>query len=162
MAKAAVSEESSQQDGNGNTEKAAGLISSASKWSAAAGFIPVPYVDLAALAAVQVKMVNEIAELYGTSATNEWVRTTVSTLLGTLVGAGLAVPLAASTAKLVPVLGSVAGGIGMGLSGAASTYAVGKVFVNHFENGGTLEDFSVEAVKEGLKSAYQEKTGSNK
>jgi len=141
---------------------AAGVVSSASKWSAAAGFIPVPYLDLAGLAAIQVKMVKDISELYGSSVKDEAVQTAVSTLLGTLVGAGLAGPLAASTAKLVPVLGTVAGGIGMGLSGAAATYAVGKVFINHFEGGGTFGDFSVDSVKDSVKAAYQEKAGATK
>ena len=42
-----------------NSAKAASAVSAASKWSAAAGFIPVPYLDLAGLAAIQVQMVLE-------------------------------------------------------------------------------------------------------
>ena len=42
----------------------------------------------------------------------------------------------------------------MGLS-AAATYAIGKVFVNHFEGGGTLANFSPEAVKADLKREYE-------
>jgi uncharacterized protein (DUF697 family) len=139
-------------------DNAAAIISSNCKWSAAAGFIPVPYLDLAGLAAVQVKMVNELAKLYGKTVKQETVRTTVAALLGTLATAGFAVPVAATTLKLVPGLGAIAGGVSLGALGAAATYAIGKVFVNHFEGGGSFADFDVEKVKEDVKSAFTSKT----
>lgn len=138
--------------------KASVIISNKCKWSAAAGFIPVPYLDLAGLAAVQVKMVGELAELYGKTVQQEAVKTTVATLLGTLTTAGLAAPVAFTTVKLIPGLGSLAGGVSMGALGAAATYAVGKVFVNHFEGGGTFANFSVDKVKDDLKSAFTSKS----
>lgn len=139
-------------------DKAAAIISNKCKWSAAAGFIPVPYLDLAGLAAVQVKMVSDLSELYGKTVQQEAVKTTVATLLGTLATAGLAAPVAFTTLKVVPGLGSVAGGVSMGALGAAATYAVGKVFVNHFEGGGTLANFDVDKVKDDLKSAFSSKS----
>ncbi len=139
-------------------EKASAIISNKSKWSAAAGFIPVPYLDLAGLAAIQVKMVSELAQLYGKTVQQEAIKTTVATLLGTLTTAGLAAPVAFSALKLVPGLGAVAGGLSLGGLGAAATYAVGKVFVNHFEGGGTFGNFDVEKVKEDLKSAFTSKS----
>ena len=139
-------------------DKASAIISNKCKWSAAAGFIPVPYLDLAGLAAVQVKMVSELTELYGKTVQQEAIRTTIATLLGTLATAGLAAPVAFSTLKLIPGLGAVAGGVSLGALGAAATYAVGKVFVNHFEGGGTLANFDTDKVKEDLKSAFTSKT----
>lgn len=138
-------------------DKASAIISNKCKWSAAAGFIPVPYLDLAGLAAVQVKMVSELSELYGKTVQQEAIKTTVATLLGTLTTAGLAGPVAFTTVKIIPGLGSLAGGISLGALGAAATYAVGKVFVNHFEGGGTLANFDVDKVKEDLKSAFTSK-----
>lgn len=142
----------------GRLDKASAIISNKCKWSAAAGFIPVPYLDLAGLAAVQVKMVSELSELYGKTVQQEAIRTTVATLLGTLTTAGLAAPVAFTTVKIIPGLGSIAGGLSLGALGAAATYAVGKVFVNHFEGGGTLANFSVDKVKEDLKSAFTSKS----
>jgi uncharacterized protein (DUF697 family) len=139
-------------------EKASAIISNKCKWSAAAGFIPVPYLDLAGLAAIQVKMVSDLAELYGKTVKQEAIKTTVATLLGTLTTAGLAAPVAFSTVKIIPGLGAVAGGVSMGALGAAASYAVGKVFVNHFEGGGTLANFDVDKIKDDLKSAFTSKT----
>ena len=143
-------------------DKASAIISNKCKWSGAAGFIPVPYLDLAGLAAVQVKMVSELAELYGKTVQQQAIKTTVATLLGTLTTAGFAAPVAVSTVKLVPGLGSVAGGISMGALGAAATYAIGKVFVNHFEGGGTLTNFDVDKVKDDLKNAFSSKAAKAK
>lgn len=139
-------------------DKASAIISNKCKWSAAAGFIPVPYVDLAGLAAVQVKMVSDLTHLYGKTVKQEAIKTTVATLLGTLATAGLAAPVAFTTVKIIPGLGSVAGGVSMGALGAAATYAVGKVFVNHFEGGGTLSNFDVDKVKDDLKNEFAAKT----
>jgi uncharacterized protein (DUF697 family) len=139
-------------------DKVSAIISRYCKWSAAAGFIPVPYLDLAGLAAVQVKMVSELAQLYGKTLQQEAIKTTVAALLGTLTTAGLAAPVALSTLKMIPGLGSVAGGLSMGALGAAATYAIGKVFVNHFEGGGTLANFDVDKVKEDVKAAFTSKT----
>lgn len=139
-------------------DSAATIISKNCKWSAAAGFIPVPYLDLAGLGAVQVKMVNELAKLYGKTLKQETLRATVATLLGTLTTAGFAVPVAATTLKIIPGLGAIAGGVSLGALGAAATYAIGKVFVKHFEGGGTLGDFDVEKVKEDVKAAFTSKT----
>jgi uncharacterized protein (DUF697 family) len=86
------------------------------------------------------------------------VKTAVAALLGTLAPVGLAAPLAISSVKLIPGLGSIAGGLSLSALGAAATFAVGKVFVNHFEGGGALSDFDVENVKEEVKQTFKDKT----
>jgi len=43
--------------------------------------------------------------------------------------------------KFIPKIGTVLGGISTSTIGAASTYAVGQVFMQHFDQGGTLLDF---------------------
>lgn len=154
--------EASDADRSERLDKASAIISNKCKWSGAAGFIPVPYLDLAGLAAVQVKMVSDLSELYGKTVKQEAIKTTVATLLGTLTTAGLAAPVAFSTVKIIPGLGSVAGGLSMGALGAAATYAIGKVFVNHFEGGGTLSNFDVDKVKDDLKNTFTSKSAKAK
>ena len=135
--------------------EASRIISSSTAWSAATGAIPVPLLDVAALAAMQASMIGKIAALYGETLGSQAARSIVSVLLGTLLPAGLAVGVMRSTIKLVPGAGYIIGTASMmGLS-AAATYAIGKVFVNHFEGGGTLANFSPEAVKADLKREYE-------
>ena len=146
--------ETPKDEVNAKKNAADKLISNATKWSVAAAIIPIPTVDMVALGAVQVNLVSDLAHLYGTSLKNESVRAIVSALLGTLLPAG-----ATSTAmKLIPGFGMIAGALSFAGFGAAATYAVGKVFAAHFENGGTLDNFKPEAVVSDLKSEFDKAT----
>lgn len=135
-------------------DKAGEAISSATKWSAAAALVPVPYVDLAALAAVQGNMIINLAEIYGEKVSQQTVKGLVSMLLGTLLPANLATAAVGASAKLVPGFGTLVGAASLAAFGAAATYAIGKVFVRHFEKGGTVATFKAEDVKEDLKAEF--------
>ena len=52
-----------------------------------------------------------------------------------------------SVAKLVPVVGWAAGVVVMPTIVGASTYAIGRVFVRHFQEGGSITDISAEKMK---------------
>jgi len=135
-------------------EKAAELLASASRWSVAASLVPVPYVDLAALASVQTNLVVSLCSLYDQKVSKEAVSGVVSVLLGTLVPAQATQAVTGSLAKFVPGFGSLIGAVSMATFGSAATYAIGKVFVRHFENGGTLASFSAASIKEDLKRTF--------
>jgi uncharacterized protein (DUF697 family) len=68
-------------------------------------------------------------------------------------GAGYAV---ASTVKSFPVLGSLFGIGTVAVISGASTYAIGKVFIRHFEEGGTLLSFDSAKAKEHFQEEYEE------
>jgi uncharacterized protein (DUF697 family) len=102
-------------------------------------------------------MVLDISKIYGQKADKELVRGAVATLLGTMAPASLAAPVAGSFLKLVPGLGSLAGGASMAALGAAATYAIGKVFTQHFEDGGDVKSFNAEAAKDDAKQAFDAK-----
>ena len=130
------------------------IIANAVKWSAAAGVIPVPYVDLVALGAVQFTMVRDLASLYDIDADKKLVRTVVSTALGTLAPTVVSTSLVGSSLKLIPGGGTLLGSASVAAFSAAATYAIGKVFVRHFENGGTLQSFSAENIQDELKNEF--------
>jgi uncharacterized protein (DUF697 family) len=134
--------------------EAARVISSAVKWSAAAAIVPVPYVDLLALGAVQIKMVRDLAQVYGLEADSETLKGVISALLGTLAPAAISGGLLGSALKVVPVGGTIVGSVGLAAFGSAATYAIGKIFVTHFEKGGTLKTFSAEAIEADLKKEF--------
>lgn len=134
-----------------NIEAASRIISSAARWSAATGLIPVPVVDLAALAAVQAKMVIDLSHLYTQKPSEEAVRGTIAVLLGTLLSGGLASYTTSALARGVPVVGVAVGVVSFGGFAAAATFAIGKIFVAHYEGGGTFHSFSPEAVSERLR-----------
>jgi uncharacterized protein (DUF697 family) len=78
----------------------------------------------------------------------------ISTLLGTLAPSAVSGALVGSSLKLIPFSGSLLGSVSLAAFGSAATYAVGKAFVRHFEGGGTLDNFSVEAIKDDLKKDF--------
>ena len=136
-------------------EAAAGIIVSAMKWSAAAALVPVPVLDLAALGAVQARMVIDLSELYEEQVTSQSARAVVSVLLGSLLPGAAAGAVGASLIKSAPLVGAVAGAGALAGFGAAATYAIGKVFVNHFKGGGTFSTLDGNALKAELAAEFR-------
>jgi lipoate-protein ligase A len=47
----------------------------------------------------------------------------------------------------------------MSAIGGAATYAIGRVFIQHFESGGTFLDFNPEKVREYFKEQFERGKG---
>jgi len=110
--------------------------------SAAGGLSLLPALDIAVVSALQIKMISSLAKLYDVPFDKGVAKVTVSALIGGSVPQGLAV----SAIALVPGPGTLIG-IGAGVvSAVVSTDFVAKLFINHFEAGGTLEDFRFDAL----------------
>jgi uncharacterized protein (DUF697 family) len=109
-------------------------------WAAGAGVLPLPGVDLAGIAAVQLHLMADLAELYAVPFRREAAKSLAATLMATLLERGIAGGLG-SVAKLVPGVGTLLGLAVLPGLAAAGTYALGRVFVMHFESGGTFLDF---------------------
>lgn len=125
-------------------------------WSMGAGLIPIPLVDLAAVSGVQIKMLKDMSEIYEIKFSENKGKSIVSALLGSIVPNSLSVGNMGSLLKMVPVLGPVIGGFSMSIFSGAATYAIGKVFIQHFEAGGTFLDFNPVTVKEYFHTLYAE------
>lgn len=117
-------------------------------WSMGAGLIPVPIADFFAVGAIQLDMIRQMCKLYEV----KFSETDGRAIVSALTGSGLA-RLGTSAIKLIPGVGSVIGGVSMSVLSGASTYAVGELFKNHFETGGTILDFDASR----LKKMYNEK-----
>lgn len=114
-------------------KKAQKIIQQRTLFAAGAGLIPIPIVDEAAILGVQLVMLKDIAKTYNIEFKQEVVKSLVGSILGNVGTVGLI--------KFIPGLGSFLGGAAVAVAGAAATYAVGKVFMQHFSQGGTLLDF---------------------
>jgi uncharacterized protein (DUF697 family)/predicted GTPase len=92
--------------------------------AAAAGAIPVPWLDLLILPGIQTRMIHHLAHYYGQPLTGK----RFLELAGTL-GTGIVVRQAArEVIKFIPYVGSVAGSA----LAAASTFALGKAFCYYY------------------------------
>ncbi len=124
-------------------------------WSLGVGLIPVPLVDMAGFMIVQLEMLHKLAGLFEVPFRRDLGKSIVGSLLGAVAPGLLASPLA-SLIKFIPVIGYTAGAAMMSISGAAATYALGKVFIPHFANGGTLESFDADKMKARFAAKYEE------
>jgi uncharacterized protein (DUF697 family) len=108
--------------------------------------VPIPLFDLVALTGVQLKMLHSIAKLYEVPFSKNLGKSSIASLLGGVMPTSTAMTLA-SLAKAVPGLGTATGMISVSLLGGATTYAIGSVFAQHFESGGTLLDFDAKKMR---------------
>jgi uncharacterized protein (DUF697 family) len=123
--------------------------------SVVVGFIPLPVVDLAALTAVELKMLHSLAKQYHVPFSRDLGKSIISSLLGgVLVPSGGSVPLS-SLVKVVPLVGQAAGMVSTAVLGGAATYAVGQVFIQHFESGGTFLTFDPEKVRKYFAEEFE-------
>jgi uncharacterized protein (DUF697 family) len=136
--------------------KALELVKKWSLWAMAPGVLPIPILDLAAVAGIQMKMLSEMAELYGTRFSADKVRHVSAALLGSFGTGFVGRTLAVSLLKSVPVVGQAAGALALPAIAAASTYALGRVFAVHFASGGTFLSFDPEKVRDHFQSLYKE------
>ncbi|MFD1627381.1 YcjF family protein [Azospirillum griseum] len=129
--------------------------------SAAAGVIPVTFVDTAAAAVVQLRLLKELSDVYGVSFRADIGRSAVGALLASVTPALLSGGFLGSTVvnaalNRVPVVGTVTRLATQPLFNAAFTYALGKVFQQHFASGGTFLTFDPEKVKTYFREKYDE------
>lgn len=114
--------------------------------AAGMGLIPVPLLDVAAIAATQLKLLKTLADHYGVAFSENLGKSVIGALVGG-TAPGLATGTARSLLKFIPGIGGMLGMITSPALAGASTYALGKVFIQHFESGGTLLDFDPSKMK---------------
>jgi uncharacterized protein (DUF697 family) len=122
-------------------------------WSAGASLIPIPGLDLAGIGAAQLKMIDGLAKMYGVP----FSKNAAKSIVGALVGSGgsvlVAIP-ATSLLKVIPLVGHLAAVFTEPALAGAATWALGKVFIMHFESGGTFLDFDAEAMRKYFEEQY--------
>jgi uncharacterized protein (DUF697 family) len=121
----------------------------------AVGIVPFPLLDLAALTAVQLKMLHSLANIYDVEFKVSLSKSAISSLIGGALPAVAAVPLAASLSKFIPGIGHALSYGSLVVLNGASTYAVGKVFQQHFAAGGTFLTFDPATVRDYFAEQYE-------
>ena len=127
-------------------------------WSMGAGLIPVPLVDMGAVTGVQLKMLADLSKVYDVPFKENIGRKIIVTLLGSLLPNGLARGFVGSLLKSIPFIGTIMGSISMSVFSGGSTYAIGNVFMQHFETGGTLLDFDPVEMNDYFREKFAEGT----
>ncbi len=120
-------------------------------WAGAAGLIPFPFVDAAAVGGVQIEMLRRISNIYRVPFSKNLSRALIAGLAGAMIPASSVIG-AASVVKGVPIVGTAVGAVAMPALSAGATYAIGMAFIQHFASGGTLLNFSPPDYREFIKA----------
>jgi len=113
--------------------QAKNIIKRHTLYAAGLGFIPIPVVDALSITGIQIWMIRDIAKVYEIPFKRHLVKSFIGTLVGNLGAVGVV--------KFIPGLGSALGGATVSVGAATATYALGQLFMEHFNQGGTLLDF---------------------
>ena len=111
------------------------------------GLIPVPILDLVGITGVQLNMLRKLSKIYEVPFSEHKVKN----ILTSLIGGGVSLPIAGtlmSLVKVIPVVGHAIGAVSLPITAGAITYAVGKVFLQHFASGGTFLTFDPDKVRD--------------
>jgi len=128
-------------------DEANSIVTKYSAFAFGGGVIPFPLMDVVAVSGIQLKMLGDLAKTYEIEFLENWGKSAISAVIGGAGPHALAVGVVGSLIKAIPVFGSTIGFATMPMLSAAATYAVGKVFIQHFESGGTFIDFDVASAR---------------
>ncbi len=118
-------------------DKAVRIISSYAKFASGTGLLPVPIVDIIMINTVGLKMIQRLCSLYGLDFSEE----STTAIIKALTRGRKKILWAGSLIKVIPFLGSAGGGLTVLVKAGRIIYGIGDIMMEHFESGGTLEDF---------------------
>lgn len=136
-------------------EQAKEIVNRYALYAGVAGLLPVPLIDFAAIAAVELKMIGELAHVYGIPFSQDRLRPIVSSLLGGYMATHLGFGSGGALIRAVPVVGHVVGMLAVPGLAAGFTWAVGKVFIQQFASGGTFLNFDPDQVRTHFSQSAQ-------
>lgn len=142
-------------------QKALQIVNRYSFGTSALGLLPTPALDLVLVGVAQLKMISDLAKLYDVPFRKGRVESVIAVLTGALVTSPIN-SLTASVLKLFPVLGDFSGFIAGAISSSAVTYALGVVFVQHFEAGGNVLNFDPAEMRAHFQKTYGAASGGDR
>lgn len=146
-----VAEDSSADQGN----QADKVIRKYAIGTAGAGLIPLPVADVAIIAGIQLKLIHSLCKIYDVKFSKDLGKSAIASLTGGLASHGAAAGVLGSSIKSIPAVGTALGVATVPAIASASTYALGQVFRQHFESGGTFLNFDPEATKAYFNEEYE-------
>ena len=125
-------------------------------WAAGAGLVPIPFLDMAAITAIDMKMLKELSAAYEVEFIEDRGKAVIASMTGG-IGSGLLAYSSkiGSVIKAIPFVGQTIGALSMPIFGGAVTYAIGTVFTQHYATGGTMLDFEPDKVRHFFSEQYE-------
>jgi uncharacterized protein (DUF697 family) len=120
-------------------------------FSAGAGVIPIPFLDGVAVSGVQLKMLSELSKIYGVPFRENLGKAAVASL------AGFVIPHAGAFGALsgaIPGLSVLGAPLAAAFAGVYC-WAMGNMFIQHFESGGTFLNLKPEELRNHFQSQFE-------
>lgn len=137
--------------------------------TAGTGCIPLPAADILSGTALQAALIEELSKLYGHTPTPGWSLRLAGLLVFSTGWSAVGQAVTWSFAKMIPGAGTLIGIGGLAAYTAATTYALGRSVIHHYEKGGRPESIVCASVardfRDGLSAgkefwqSYRGKTG---
>jgi uncharacterized protein (DUF697 family) len=118
--------------------KAVAIVERYANYSAIGGAIPIPLANAAAITALLVRMVKSLSEHYAVPFERTRTRSIVIGLMGGALPTGFATIATSTLTYVVPGLNLVGLAVSSVTSGAYAR-SIGQLFIEHFENGASLD-----------------------
>lgn len=138
------------------TSKANKTVKIHSILSGAMGVVPMPPLAVAMIFANNLKMLHKLSAIYGVKYHKNIGKAAISSFLGSCGTVSISGRLIWGLSTVVPVAAPVISVVTMPLLGSSTTYAIGKLFVQHFESGGTFLTFDPEKVRGHYAELFKE------
>lgn len=132
-----IKEESTEQL-SAHIERGNDIVRRYTLISAGIGLVPSAMINSVGIAALEVAMIDELAKNYSHEFPTKLASTKVFISLVGSIGPIYFASKSKSAISAVPFVGQLLSAGIYSLTGAISVYAVGKIFQQHFESGGTL------------------------
>jgi uncharacterized protein (DUF697 family) len=136
-------------------EDADSLIKRYALYGTATGLIPTFGLDVAALTAVQVKMIKDLADIYGYDVNDQMVRMTITTGITSLSGR-LVTSLLTSLTKAISPLKFLIGGATQAALSGFMTAEIGKIYQARLSSGQNPADITVSEIVNHIVAQIQE------
>jgi uncharacterized protein (DUF697 family) len=138
-------------DNSTSNQAAAAVIKRYATYSAVTGLVPLPVIDAMVLTGIQVKMISALAEVYQKPFSQDAVKGYAAAIVGGVLPVSPLAGTAIHAVRFIPFIGPLLGITVVPAFASALTWAVGKVFANHFETGHDLFNVEINDMKEKVK-----------
>ena len=133
------------------------IVTRWSRWSLVAGVVPLPFVDMAAITGVQVKMIYELCKKYEVDFEHKAAIAIASGVAGGAAVQTLAGVVAKQMVRFAPGVGQVFMFAVEPAISYVTTQAIGAAFISHFENDGRMHDFNPEKIKQYIAAQIEKR-----
>ncbi len=135
--------------------EAQGVVKTSVIAAMAVGLVPMPVIDIVGVTGVSMTMLRSLAALYEVPFSENLGKSALVALVPSVLPV-VVLGGAASVIKAFPGPGTAGGIAGVTVLSGAVVYALGQVFIQHFEAGGTMADFNPGPAKTGFKQAFED------